>query len=80
MQSIHHSSFSTMKDEYDSLSIFLQVLEERLSCVLFLATSPFPHQNLLFCLVHQLSAVLRQISPMDPHVGDKKVSVVLFCQ
>jgi len=30
--------------------------------------------------VHQLGAVLRQILPMDPHVGGKKVSAVLFCQ
>lgn len=80
MQSSYHSGFFTMTDKHDSLSIFLQVLEEGLSCVLFLDTSPFPHQNLLFFLVHQLSVVLRQISPMDPHVGDKKVSVVLFCQ
>lgn len=80
MQSIYQSSFFTMKYKHNSLSIFLQVLEEELSYVLFLATSPFPHQNLLSFLVHQLSAVLRQISPMDPHVGDKMVSVVLFCQ
>lgn len=80
MQFIYHSSFFIMKDKHDSLSIFLQVLEEGLSCILFLATSPFPHQNHLFFLVHLLSAVLRQISPMDPHAGDKKVSGVLFCQ
>lgn len=80
MQSIYHSGFFTVKDKCDSLSIFLQVLEEGLSCVLFLATSPLPHQNLPFFLGHQLNAVLRQISPMDPHAGDKKVSVVLFCQ
>lgn len=69
-----------MKDMCDSLSIFPQVLGEGLFCVLSLATSPFPHQNLLFFLVHQLSAVLRQILPMDPHVDDKKVSAVLFSQ
>lgn len=69
-----------MKHKRDSPSIFLQVPAEGLSCVLSLATFPFPHQTLLFFLVHQLSAVLKQISPMDPHVDDKKGSVVLFCQ
>lgn len=64
----------------DPPSIFLQVLQGGLSYVLFLATSPFPHQNLPFFLVHQLGAVLRQILPMDPRVGGKKVSAVLFCQ